>query len=286
MDRTLVFDVGLHEGQDTAYYLFKGYTVVAVDANPAQIAAARERSHAAVTDQRLKLVHCAVAADSGEIDFHVGLGEHADWSSLNPAIAGNNQRYSRIRVPARRLADLFDEYGTPYYCKMDVEGADLLCLQSLEGRHDLPLHVSVESECPGPRPLTDAEVLDTLNALRGIGYSRFKLVDQETLAVLPAYGAGQTRRYYRRVHAPTLRDRIQRRLGLSRNGLTAARDRVSTRLHWSFPMGSSGPFGDDLAGDWMEYQEAADSLLRYRRDYLSLPTAQPHGFWCDWHATT
>jgi len=30
----LVYDVGMHTGQDTAYYLFKGYDVVAIEANP------------------------------------------------------------------------------------------------------------------------------------------------------------------------------------------------------------------------------------------------------------
>jgi hypothetical protein len=30
----LIYDVGLLDGADTAYYLFRGFRVVAVDANP------------------------------------------------------------------------------------------------------------------------------------------------------------------------------------------------------------------------------------------------------------
>ena len=35
MDPKLVYDVGMHRGDDTAYYLHKGYRVVGVQANPA-----------------------------------------------------------------------------------------------------------------------------------------------------------------------------------------------------------------------------------------------------------
>lgn len=37
----LVYDVGLFDGGDTAYYLFRGYNVVAVDANPVMVEKAR-----------------------------------------------------------------------------------------------------------------------------------------------------------------------------------------------------------------------------------------------------
>ena len=30
----LIFDVGLHKGEDAAYYLRKGFRVVGIDANP------------------------------------------------------------------------------------------------------------------------------------------------------------------------------------------------------------------------------------------------------------
>jgi len=34
----LVYDVGLHKGEDSAYYLAKGYCVVAFEANPDLVA--------------------------------------------------------------------------------------------------------------------------------------------------------------------------------------------------------------------------------------------------------
>ena len=34
MDDDLIFDVGLHHGDDAAYYLSKGFRVVGIEANP------------------------------------------------------------------------------------------------------------------------------------------------------------------------------------------------------------------------------------------------------------
>src|SRR5690348_14857053 len=39
----LIYDVGLCDGDDTAFYLAKGFRVVAVEANPALVAAAKQR---------------------------------------------------------------------------------------------------------------------------------------------------------------------------------------------------------------------------------------------------
>jgi len=33
----LIYDIGLHDGDDTAYYLHKGYRVIAVDADPTMV---------------------------------------------------------------------------------------------------------------------------------------------------------------------------------------------------------------------------------------------------------
>lgn len=43
MVRDLVFDVGLYNGDDTAYYLYRGFRVVAVEANPYYASRARQR---------------------------------------------------------------------------------------------------------------------------------------------------------------------------------------------------------------------------------------------------
>lgn len=51
----LIYDVGLFDGGDTAYYLFRGYNVVAIDANPVMVERARLRFAKEIRDKRLTL---------------------------------------------------------------------------------------------------------------------------------------------------------------------------------------------------------------------------------------
>ena len=41
----LILDLGMNNGDDTAYYLTRGFRVVALDANPALCEGARKRFH-------------------------------------------------------------------------------------------------------------------------------------------------------------------------------------------------------------------------------------------------
>jgi len=266
----LIVDVGLHRGQDTAYFLARGARVVAIDADPRMIEHARGTFADALSANRLSLINAAVGTTSGTIQFHIS--ENGEWSSLSTDIATRKQlRMNTIDVKAVRLPEVFEAHGTPEYCKIDVEGADLLCLESLEGGGTLPRFISVESECAGDTRLTDEEALRTLQALQKLGYRRFKLVDQATLSVL-----GRSTFY-----TPSLWQRAIRKFSPPAD----SRDVLEQRLKWRFEVGASGPFGEDLDGDWLPYQAAVETLKTHRGDYFSQPTASPFGFWCDWHAT-
>jgi FkbM family methyltransferase len=281
MDNQLIFDIGMHLGQDTGYYLHKGYRVVAIDADVRLIERARQEFAEAVRAGQLTLVHCAVAAAPGEIDFH--LSDYSVWSSLNINLSNrDNTQTTAVRVPARRLVDLLAEHGTPVYCKIDVEGYDAICLSTLEGAAELPQFISVETECIGEHErITEAEAQLTLDRLHGLGYRRFKLVDQLRLVVLsPAdsfYGSPRIALWHR----------VSRRLGLGNHSAWKylTRSELNQKHGYTFPEGASGPFGDDLAGEWLDYPSAQRALRRHRHDYHGVPGAKPYGFWCDWHAT-
>jgi FkbM family methyltransferase len=245
--------------------------VVAIDADPRMIDKARATFADAIASNRLTLIHAAVGKTSGTIQFHIS--DNDEWSSLSTDIATRKHLgINTIDVKAVRLPEVFDTHGVPDYCKIDVEGADILCLESLEGAATLPRFISVESECAGNTKLTDDEALGTLRKLEQLGYRWFKLVDQTTHAVL-----GPGRSFY----APGLLQRAMRKFAPQ----PEPRAVLQQRLNWRFVKGASGPFGDDLDGDWMNYQTAVETLKMHRADYFSLPTAAPYGFWCDWHAT-
>lgn len=161
-----------------------------------------------------------------------------------------------------------DQYGTPHYCKVDIEGQDRVALESLTGGQ-LPRFISAEAECGTDHVLSDKEALAVLDVLRDLGYTGFKLVEQATLHVLT-----MQRRLY---EDPGWRMRLRR---------YAHRTLVSARTRWwFFAVGVSGPFGEDLPGRWQDYEDAKATLLHHRRLFYDRPNVTPYGFWCDWHAT-
>lgn len=269
----LIIDVGMHRGEDTEFYLHQGYKVVAIDADPNLIKAANEKYRTEISEGRLSLVHCAIS-DQNKDEVGFNIGELTLWNSLEANITSrDNNTSNSIRVPMRSLASIVEEYGTPFYCKIDIEGHDEKALKSLSG-HSLPEFISVESECIGEDDhLSDEQALSTLETLYVVGYRHFKLVDQTSLEVLKA-----DRKFYTntKMNYYKLRHKLKMPVGMHK--------KLEKEFNFAFPHGSSGLFGEQLHGQWMDHDQARAALLRHRRDYFKLKKAVNYGFWCDWHA--
>jgi FkbM family methyltransferase len=271
----LVFDIGMHVGDDTAYYLKRGYDVVAVEAHPALVREARHRLADALAAGRLTVLEAAVVREArDEADFHVSR-QAAKSSLARQSAEGGGYEAASIKVPTITLPALMRDFGIPVYCKIDIEGGDLDALKSLEGESSLPPYLSVESGGLPGEPLYDGEAgLATLRQLESLGYRHFKLVDQSTLNVLPL-----DRRVYSR--QPNIVDRVAAKLGRPRE--TWRRRFLYHRMHHHFSLNSSGPFGDDLPGIWVDF-ETARRMLQFHADDVRAAGLQPSVFWCDWHA--
>lgn len=181
-DSRIVFDLGMNNGDDAAHYLAQGFSVVALDANPALCEKAASRFQPAIADARLTILNAAIADKAGEATFFVNL-DNDHWSSLDIGWAGRDaSRCREIKVRCVTLADLFGEFGVPLYLKVDVEGVDLSVLEQLRGEALLPLHVSVEDCRFG---------LQFIEILASCGYDAFKLLDQSTVSGLVDRTSGE-----------------------------------------------------------------------------------------------
>src|SRR5687768_9038758 len=56
----LIFDVGMHRGEDTEFYLRKGFRVLAFEANPALVESATRRFRYFIDGGQLKIVAGAI----------------------------------------------------------------------------------------------------------------------------------------------------------------------------------------------------------------------------------
>jgi FkbM family methyltransferase len=272
MDRDLIFDVGVNNGDDTAYYLSSGFRVVGIEANPEMIAVCEKRFREELKDGRLTLLNIAIADEDGAAEFHISEGNRAVWSSLDPHLAARTGLSTRrVRVPARRFRGLLQEFGVPYYLKVDIEGADYLCLRDIDSTL-APQYISFEAS---------EGRIENLLWLAHAGYSRFKLIDQLS---------GFTQMMPPSMHSWSLARRIVRNLASERlrsvRGLSAAARRLrrfgSVRLNAQtpalFPISSSGPRPDESDGPWRSPEEILYAWLYYVR-----PTTS--GSWYDVHAT-
>jgi FkbM family methyltransferase len=171
----LVYDVGMHNGKDTAILLQQGFRVVAIEANPVFALEARERFRSALDTARLHLIEAAVAAHDGSVDFFVCDSPDTAWSTMDAAVVANRTAeeyavYRPVQVAGMRFEDILFEHGVPYYLKIDIEGSDTLCLRALHAFEARPRYISLE--------IMREHAYEDLVELAALGYTRFKLVNQ------------------------------------------------------------------------------------------------------------
>lgn len=228
----LIFDVGLHRGQDTEYYLSKGFRVVAFEANPTLVRHCREQFAEAIANDRLIIVEGAIvspdsdAAHAGRVRFW--LNETMDiWGTADAAWAQRNARLGtrskQIDVAAVDLAAALREHGVPHYMKVDIEGSDLVCLRALEAFRERPRYVSMESD-----KTSLAAIRAELELLATLGYDAFQLIEQSSIPHRQA------------------------------QPVPAREGRHSPHV---FERGCSGLFGRELPGPWLTLHRA---IARYR----------------------
>ena len=218
----LIYDLGSHNGQDSEFYLKKGFTVVAVEANPALCDVLKLRFSREIAEGRYILIEKAGGERFGKVKFFVNT-ERSIWGTTeyNPRYKGRSSakgspNWTETVVPSIPFSWLTDQFGVPYYLKIDIEGADGLCLEDLMREEDRPNFISIERQ-----PFL-SDQLKELALLKALGYSRFKIVDQMVV-----------------MHQQPPRP--------AREGMY---------VDHQFEFDATGLFGEELPGPWLSYGEA------------------------------
>lgn len=164
----LIFDFGASTGDDVDYYLRKGFRVVAVEPCAADVAKLRQRFAAEAASGRLILREVAIGSMSGRGTFYVHdkvEGWHrAAIDPNHPSSSG----LSATTVDFTDAASFLREYDTPYYMKIDIEGADHLVVEALTPECK-PDFVSFEANDRNEQ---------CISHLVRLGYRSFQIVDQ------------------------------------------------------------------------------------------------------------
>lgn len=238
----LIYDVGMHRGEDTDFYLRKGFRVVAFEADPELVAINRARFSEALAASRLVIVEGAIVDGSSpeKVDFYKSIG-NSEWGTIDAGWARRNENLgvpsTVIPVDAVDFSACLAAHGIPHYLKIDIEGADLVCLRRLALFENRPDYVSLESD-----KTSLARIREEIALLEGLGYGEFMAVQQENVRSQQVPEPAREGRY----------------------------------VPHRFPGCSSGLFGSELPGRW---KSRAQILRQYRRILLEYRCFGDDSFW-------
>ena len=230
VNQELIFDVGLHTGEDTGYYLKKGYHVVAFEANPDLVKQAKINFKAEIECGKLVIIEGAIVPENvynnktkvmfyRDADNPVWGTVSEEWNTRNKNLGSTSET---IEVSTVNFKACLQRFGIPYYLKIDIEGMDTVCLEALKDFEVKPFYISVESE------KVDLNALEQeIDLMLSLGYKDFKAVNQ--------------------MEVPKQKQNINsEQIG---------------RIEHNFEFGSSGLFGSDLPGTWLDREGI---LKKYR----------------------
>lgn len=220
MTSRLIYDVGMHRGEDTDFYLKRGHRVVGIEANPNLVAELSARFKAELGTGQLRIVDKAINSRAGVARFAINR-VNSVWGTLRDEFISRNDALGSpstiIEVECLTFGQIVREYGMPYYLKIDIEGCDLLCLEALGEFEERPRYVSIETVATSPQRGV-ADTLAEVRLLRRLGYKRFQYIDQALIA------------------------NSSHHFSIEGDPLT-----------YTFPPESSGPFGAELPGRWQSF---------------------------------
>jgi FkbM family methyltransferase len=180
INKNLIFDIGMHNGRDSQFYLDKGFKVIAIEASPISCQDAESKFERELASGQLKIYNNAISDQSGTVKF-IRYKNHDDWSSIVPE--WNMSMYSDetevFDVETSNVDKVISEEGVPYYMKIDIEGSDILCLNALKNVPVLPKFISLELlSVNNMKESESSDYLAILCTLKSLGYTKFQLIDQ------------------------------------------------------------------------------------------------------------
>lgn len=181
-NKRLIYDVGMHKGQDTDFYLKKGFNVVAFEANPENIDFCKRRFARAIEEKRLNIVEGAIvenalASRQKTVKFYLNKNHSLwgstsdDWAYRNEVMGTTNEA---IEVGAVDFGQAIEEHGVPFYLKADIVGSEMICLRALLKFESKPEYLSIRSE-----KVIFNRLKDEFCLLERLGYNKFKAVQQD-----------------------------------------------------------------------------------------------------------
>ena len=113
----LIYDIGLHKGEDTSYYLKKGFKVIAFEADPELVLECKNKFHQEIKDKKLIIIEGAIVDKERLLDetikFYKNL-EKTIWGTIKKEWMLRNKNLGtnslEIEVPTVNISKCYKKY--------------------------------------------------------------------------------------------------------------------------------------------------------------------------------
>src|SRR5258708_32241245 len=111
----LIYDVGLHKGEDAAFYLKKGFKVLGIEANPKLVQHCQARFRNEVASGQLRIIEGAIAPESEGPTITFYKSSDSVLSTINRNRAERTEKFGhkseRIELPSVCASAVYPSCG-------------------------------------------------------------------------------------------------------------------------------------------------------------------------------
>lgn len=238
-DNKIIYDVGMHKGEDSDYYLKKGFKVIGFEADPDLAEFCRQKFSNEITSQQLTIVEGAIidlkegdgsVSSKSKIKFFKNKAASV-WGTVDRDWANRNKKLGTeieaIEVSVVDFPACLEQYGIPYYLKIDIEGMDTVCLKSLLKFTKRPDFISIESDKSSFEKLNEE-----FDLFKQLGYNDFQIINQAKISSQKEPNNTKEGKY----------------------------------LKYGFERGATGLFGKDL--NQQDWKTSTEAIKTYKRIFL------------------
>jgi FkbM family methyltransferase len=232
--KRIIYDIGSNNGDDIPYYLLKSDMVVSVEANPDLANHIRSKFAKEIDQNRVLVENCVIT-------------DNDDMGEVDFYLHKKDHTLSQFPIPLRDTINCFEKIKLPSKSIINIinkYGTPYYIKLDVE-HYEVPLlNTLFKNNIRPPFISAEAKVIEVFEALVNLGkYNVFKLVNGWSIVD------------------------IYKNRSIEVYGKNAS-------VKYSFPYHSSGPFGHDLDGLWLD-----ETNFRLVLKYNEEP-------WKDIHATT
>jgi len=126
-NKNLIYDVGMHKGEDSEFYLRKGFRVIAFEADPTLVLFSMNRLREFIDTGQLTIIEGAIIdleeIDAGQkkVQFYKNNNVSvygtvcSNWADRNVRLGASSKT---IEVDVIDFAAIIQEYGIPHFMKI------------------------------------------------------------------------------------------------------------------------------------------------------------------------